>query len=261
MIYIRFRRLQSYDQLTETKKVRCDLIHIDYANKVKYFCEYDSTDETIQSIELLEVLESNSVNYNITNLEILNLLYQNNLVNAPRENFTKPLFVLNNSEIMENRLEFNITGSLLENEFDFDYQNLSLQYSLESENNNIVENRNETCFVFNLKQSEYELQCKPNQNSIGNVITAFSDLGDANLVVLFKNKENLINIDRNQWNRQFFFKKNNSGLSTEGILAIIIVCLVVLVLVIGLMIYVKSNKRKEVTNTYMESGILPLKFK
>ena len=260
MIYIRFRRLQNYDYLTETKKVRCDLIHIDYVNKVKYFCEFDSIDETIQSAELLEVLESNSGNYNITNLEILNLLYQNNLVNVPHENFTKPLFVLYNSEIMENRLEFNITGSLLENELDFNYQNLFLQYSLESETKNIVENRNETCFVFNLNQSEYGLQCKPNKNSIGNVITAFSDLGDANLVVLFKNKENLINIDRNQGNRQFFFKKNNSGLSTEGILAIKITCLVILVIIIGLIIYLKSNKKKEMHSPYSESTNIPFKI-
>ena len=127
-------------------------------------------------------------------MDFMSILYGYNLLNAKKEVFNKPSFILNNSEIIQNSIEFNITGDLLNNEYDFAYNNLLLEYKLESENSNISDIRNENCTIFNFNQSKYILQCKPNRTFKGKKVSAFSYLDDANLVVFFKNDENLINI-------------------------------------------------------------------
>ena len=182
------------------------------------------------------------------------LLYKDNMLNTQKTIFNKPLFILNNSEIIDNNLEFNITGNLLKNEYDFDYNKLLLQYVLDLENSNISDIRNENCTIFNFNQSEYILQCRPNQTSKGNIVSAFSDLGDSNLLVVFKNNENLINIR----DKHYYYSKNGQkGLSTGGILAIIITCLIVLIVLIGLIYYIKAKKMKETKKITTESTIIP----
>ena len=192
-------------------------------------------------------------------MDLMDVLYKDNMLNAQKAIFNKPLFILNNSEIIDNNLEFNITGSLLKNELDFDYNKLLLQYKLKSENGNISDVRNESCNIFNFNQSEYILECKPNKTSKGNISAAFSDLGDANLVVVFKNNENPINIgDTNMKYTKYLFSKSKKGLSAGGILAIIIACLFVLIVLIGLIYYIRSKKTKEINKDYSDSTIFSL---
>ena len=142
-------------------------------------------------------------------------------------------------------MELNITGTLLENELDFNFKKLSLQYLLESESFSIKDIRNDSCSVIHLKEREYTLNCIPKQTSFGNIIEAYSDLETANLIVLFKNKENIINIDKDINIGYYYYKKRNTGLKIGIILAIIISCLLILIIIIILIIYNKSRKKEE----------------
>ena len=127
--YIKFRRLQNSLNFEQTTNANCNLTDDEFINHVKYECEFESIGETSNELQLLEILESSSHKFFISNMGLVLLLYQDNLINVEKDIFDKPLFILNNSETTENEKEFNITGNLLKSEINFDYKELVLEYT------------------------------------------------------------------------------------------------------------------------------------
>ena len=222
---------------------------------MKYECEFYTTGTNIESVQFLEIIESNSNNYIITNLTLFAFLYKDNLQNAQNDIFNKTLFILNSSKIIENNVEFNITGTMLKTEIEFDYKEIILQFEFQSKYDNNTDVKYENCYVFNLNQSNYLLQCKTNTTNIDKILKGYSDLGNATLVILFNNEIIKIDSEANKYYHKFYTKKHKNGVV---ILAIIIPCLLILLIIIALIYYIKSKKRKEMNKNYSESTIYPL---
>ena len=54
--------------------------------------------------------------------------YIDDLEKAKTLNFNKKLFILNNSDIISNKIEFDITGNLLQSNYDFNYDIIPLKF-------------------------------------------------------------------------------------------------------------------------------------
>ena len=197
----------------------------------------------IESVKFLDIIESNSQSYIISNLSLFALLYKDNLQNVQNNIFNKTLFILNNSKIIENNVEFNITGNMLKTELEFDYKEIILQFEFQSKYNNNTDIRYVNCSVFKLNQSNYILQCKTNTSNIDTIIKGYSDLGNANLVILFNNEITKIYSEPIKFYHKFYYKIGKNGVV---ILAIIIPCLIIFLIILALIYYFKSKKRNEI---------------
>jgi len=128
----------------------------------------------------------------------------------------------------------------------FNYNNLTLQFNLKSEDTEDTEEiKNASCTPIQTNETEYTLKCTPSPGRTkGNIDLPFSDLGDSNLVVLFKNESNLIDIGDNK-------KKVRLAVT------IIVCCLLVLIValtILGVWKMQKKEKNKK-NEDYSDSSI------
>ena len=79
----------------------------------------------------------------------------------------------------------------------FNYNNLTFQFNLKSEDTEEI--KNESCTIIQTDETKYTLECvPPPARTKGNIDLSFSELGDSNLVALFKNETNLIDVGDNK---------------------------------------------------------------
>ena len=171
---------------------------------------------------------------NINGISLIAESYTTNLQNAESAIFDKTLFLLNNSYTTNNKYDFTITGNLMKNKKIFNYKELLLIISFLPEKNE-KEIKNISCTVFELNQSECSLNCKPNESLKGKILKGFSYLNDSNLIINFKENESKVVQSTSSGNR--FYNKEKKGLSTGGIVGIILSCAFSLFILLFVLIY------------------------
>ena len=236
--HIRYgKSLRSLQENITTKSV-CKLVENKFDNQKKYNCTLETNGEEIENIEIDKNIESGDGDIEISNIDIspMALKYINNLQKVgDSDPFEKKLYILDNLKVVvDNDInEFNITGNISDN--GFNYKNLNLELTL-LENSN-EKNENISCISIDEGESIFTLKCNTDNEMKGLLTGAFSNLGNENLLVNFLGSGNntelnfeqkLPNISKNFYN---IYKKSSGGISTGGILAIIIPCIAIFIIV------------------------------
>ena len=176
-------------------------------------------------------------------MSLMSYKYKNHLQEANTDYFSKPLYLLQDSFVEYNKTHFNISGNM--NYSDFNYTDLFLQFALVSEENN-TEVKNASCTIIETNETEYTLECIPKSSLIkGNLELPFSDLGDANLVVMLQNETNIIDMGNKGMSFKYFKARRNK-LSGGVIVAIILCCLFALAAILLVLYLIKANKIKRI---------------
>ena len=236
--YYLFRRLETNE---EEQKVECHLQDYSVNNEAKYDCFLNKQDKEIQNLEVLDIFEFSGKTVSLSGMSLMSYKYKNHLQEANTDYFSKKLYLLQDSFIKYNNTHFNISGNM--NYSDFKYTDLFLQFALVSEKKN-TEIKNASCTIIETKKREYTLECIPESSLIkGNFELPFSDLGDANLVVMFQKETNLIDMGNKDISFKYF-KTQRNKLSSGIIVAIILCCLFMLAAILLLIYLIKTNKIK-----------------
>ena len=247
--YIIYKRLFRILQSTKTETAKFKSINSDIKNIIKYNCSFNTSGEDINEIQV----NSNNIyfvgnNISISSISPLAIKYMNNLQDCNNENiFDKNLYILNNSELVQNNKIFNITGELKENELN--YKNINLEFVLLSENKDTkIENAN--CSIIKLDQNnnKYRLMCSCNKEMIGDINNAaFSLMENDNLLVLFKDNINY-SLDYTKEVYQIYYKKSNKKGLSAGYIVLIILALLVAISIISIIIFLSKRKPKLLQN-------------
>ena len=157
--------------------------------------------------------------------------------------FEKKLYILDNSKVVIDKYnnEFNITGSMKEN--GFNYTNLSLEVTLSKFSKE--KNENVSCVSIDEGGNIYTLKCNTDNDLKGQLKSAFSNLENGNLLVNFLGSAKKVYLNFDETPNLKIKNKNSGGISTGGIIAIIIPCIVILIAVTGIIIF--GLKRKPIT--------------
>ena len=225
---------------------------INYCNLL-YELEINEKDKDILNVKSLDKFEFDGKTIEIQSSSFLHSLYKNNMENAQGDIFNKPLFILENSVVNNNEKEFNITGNLIGDNFNY---NNKLVFQFHSDKNN-SEITSINCSMIKSNEKEYILKCVPDSPINSKIVDGYSDLGDGHLILKFMNDDNKIEMpptkpDENKNITNIYFRKKNKGLSTGEIIAIIISCCVVL-LVVVIMVTIFRKPKNLVEKVYPEN--------
>ena len=231
-----------------------NITNLSYAFKYKtdyekYNCTFETNGEEIENIQIDKNIESGDGDIEFSDIDIspIGLKYINNLQNVgDSDPFEKKLYILYNSKVVvdNDNNEFNITGNISDN--GFNYKNLNLELAL-LENSN-EKNGNISCISIDEGENIFTLKCNTDNEMKGQITSAFSNLGNENLLVNFLDSGNntelnfeqkLPNISKYKYN---IYIKSSGGISTGGIIAIIIPCIAIFVIVsIIIILYLKKK--------------------
>jgi len=235
----------------ETKSL-CNLADSNIKYQVKYECELaiNETDKDILNVKSLDKFEYDDKKIEIQSSSFLHSLYKNNMENAQGDIFNKPLYILENSVVNNNEEEFNITGNIIGDEFNYsNNNNLILQFHSDKNNSEVT---NSNCSMIKLNEKEYIIKCVPDSSINSKIVDGYSNLGDGHLILKFKYDDNKIEMlptktDENKNITNYInFRKKDKGLSTGGIIAIIISCCVALIVFVAILsFYRKPNNLVE----------------
>ena len=237
------RRLQEI----VSKKAECQLVESGFANQDKYNCSLETNGEEIDNIEVDPNFEFKNQNIEVKGVSPFASKYMNNLQNVGDVDFfNKKMYILDESTsiIDNNNNKFSITGTI--NDKDFNYKKLNLTINSNEEKNNFY---NISCNVLNNAENNYTLKCSSPNEMKANLNGAFSDLGNENLIVNFKE----IPSDTINFSPKLSLigqRKGNKKLGTGGIIAIVASSLAVLIFIIIGVFYI----RKKVQNQTQADG-------
>ena len=242
-VKIKYKTILRALQENESKKAECDLLDENFENQVSYNCSLETNGSEIDNIEVDKNFEFKDQEVEVIGNTPLAIKYRDNLQNVGDNNiFNKKLYIMDNSvlNIQNSNNEFNITGIINDNSFN--YTNLNLTINSESAKENVV---NIPCNVINNKDNNYTIQCKYNHILISELEGAFSDLGNENLIVNFNDnsnktiefaeKEEILTLHK------FTANEKNKGLKAGGIIAIIVSCCVALIIILALFLLLKKK--------------------
>ena len=188
------RRLQNING--ETIKAICLFVNSSIKNQIKYECEFNTTGEEITNIQVLDKYNFVYQKVKFNGKSFIALKYMDNLQDSKEEIFNKNLFFLEESKVKKKGDKFNITGKLSEN--NFNYTTLNLEFNFINEGDVTPEIKSANCTVIHSKEKEYILECTPKNELNGEIEESYSNLGDANLFVIFKNEDNIIEMNPRQ---------------------------------------------------------------
>ena len=138
---------------------------------------------------------------------------------------------------------FNITGYL--DDDNFNHKEIILEMTLLD--NSEKKSENITCNPIKGEKGLLTLQCNTKKELKGILDNAFANLENENLMISLPDSEK---IEKNKiifeekispYNTYGYNKKSSGGLSTGGIIAIIIPCVIVLILATGMIYFRKKN--------------------
>jgi hypothetical protein len=245
---IRYKSNRRYLQTESEQEGKCILVEDDSLNQKKYNCSVNTNGEEIDSIQLDKNISADDNDINLTDIEISPIALNNinNIQNVgDQDPFDgKALYILDQSEINvnNNTNELNITGIMNDNKFEYDKINLDMALT----ENSLEKTESITCTTTK-QNNKYNLQCNTKNEMSGKLNSAYSNLGNANLIVNIpeQNKKE-INFSKlsSETSSYRFYRKKSGGLSAGKIVAIIIPCVIVLISAIGLSIYFYKKKSK-----------------
>ena len=240
------RYLQRYLQTESEIEGKCTLVQDISLNQKKYNCTVETNGEEIDSIQLDKNISVDDSDINFSDIEMspIALNYINNIQNIGDQDLfdNKMLYILNQSDFTVNNEinELNITGYINDNKFS--YNKINLDMALMQNSKEKIENI--TCTTTKLSD-KYNLQCNTKNEMSGKLISAYSNLGNANLIVNIpeQNKKDInFNKISSESASKTFYRKSSSGLSGGTIAAIIIPCCIVLIAITALSIYFIKRK-------------------
>ena len=245
---IRYKSNRRYLQTESEQEGECILVEDDSLNQKKYNCSVNTNGEEIDSIQLDKNISADDNDINLTDIEISPIALNNinNIQNVgDQDPFDgKALYILDQSEINVNNdiNELNLTGIMNDNKFEYDKINLDMALT----ENSLEKTESITCATTK-QNNKYNLQCNTKNEMSGKLNSAYSNLGNANLIVNIpeQNKKE-INFSKlsSETSSYRFYRKKSGGLSAGKIVAIIIPCVIVLISAIGLSIYFYKKKSK-----------------
>ena len=240
-IKIKYKIINRRLEENEMKQVECKLVKTTFENQDKYNCSFETNGEEIDNIQINNNFVFKDQVVEIASKTPLALKYMNNLENVGNSDlFDKKLYILDNAtnNIDNDKKEFNITGIIDDKNFNF--ENLILTISSDMEND---KDYSIPCKVINNKEKNYTLKCNSNDDIKGNLDGAFANLGNENLIVNFvSNSNNKLNFTSPiEKINNIPYKKKKNGISTGGIVAIIVSCVALLVIATGLAFYCKKK--------------------
>ena len=237
--YIRYRRtLRGLQENNATKSV-CKLVENEFDNQKRYNCTLETNGEEIENIQIDKNIESGDGDIELSDIDNspIALKYINNLQNVgDSDPFEKKLYILDNSILVvdNNNNEFNITGTINDN--GYNYKNLNLELAL-LENSN-EKNENISCISIGEGENIFTLKCNTDKEMVGKITSAFSNLGNENLLVNFlvSGNNNELNFKQKMSNStdtkiNLFRKNSGRGISTGGIIGIVIPCVAILIII------------------------------
>ena len=189
--YNKKRRLQNEDG--ETIKANCQFADSKINNLIKYECEFTTTGDEIIKVKILDKYEFGSQNVKFSGKSFIALKYMDNLQDSKEEIFNKKLYLLEDSKIEKKNGKFNITGKLTEN--NFKYKNVNLQFNFKNNGNIGPEFKTASCTAIH-SNDEYILECTSENELKGEIGDPYSNLGDANLFIIFKNEDNILSFSQ-----------------------------------------------------------------
>jgi hypothetical protein len=246
------RKLGILRATDESETVKCKSINSKKQNIIKYNCSFNTSGEDIDKIQM----NRNNIyfvgkNISISSITPLAIKNMNNLQDCSYENiFEKNLYILNNSELVQDNEIFNITGELKENELS--YKNANLEFIILSEKEREERNENVDCSIYQLaqKNKNYRLMCTCNKEMIGEINDiAFSLMENDNLLILFKEKYHLDYTKEEQYQEPYIQSKisKKEGFSA-GYIVLIVLGVVILLTAITIAIVLRNRKTKLVEN-------------
>ena len=268
ILMIKYKNAQEY----EAKEVECKLINNNFDNQNKYNCSFYTNDDEIEKITINKTADFDGQNVEILSNSSIAEKHMDNIVNIKENDiFEKKLLIFDNcsTSINNEQKEFNITGSIDNNEFN--YTNINLTINLE----NSTETQNVSCNVIKLDEQNYTLQCKSKDEIDGDIKGAIALLDDENLVVNLPNDTNssftfpsnnhpgiTIEDDEEEEFRTYkFHYKKGPALTAGAIVGIVLGCIAILVISVGIILYLKRRPSKvysnENTNSTVEKISIP----
>ena len=231
-------------QESTTKKVECKLSDNNFNNQDKFNCTFDVNENEIDNIQIDKNLEFKDQDIDIIGITPIANKFMNNLQNVgDNDIFNKTLYILDEatSSIDNDNNEFNITGTINDKQFNYESLNLTINSDYSDEIHNI------SCKAIKNNDDYYTLQCNSKNEIKAKLDSAFSDLGNENLIVNFIDN-NTINFKKIE-DHDVIKPSSSKGLSTTVIVGIIIAGVILLILIITIIICLKKKKPKiEETN-------------
>ena len=249
-VNIKYKIIKRRLEENEIKQIECKLVNTSFENQDKYNCSFETNGEEIDNIQIDNNFVFKDQEVEIVGKTPFALKYMNNLQNVGNTDiFNKKLYILDNAtnKIDNDKKELNITGIIDDESFNIEELNLTINSYLANDKDFII-----PCKIIDNKEKNYTLKCNSNDDIKGHLDGAFGNLGNENLIINYlDNSNNNLNFTSfeppinkiNNTNSQ----KNKKGLSTGGIIGIIVSCVAVLVIVTTIIVCCKY-KRKPVQN-------------
>ena len=256
--YVQYaNRLRGLQENVPQKSV-CKLIENEFNNQKRYNCTLETDGEDIDNIQIDKNITSKDEDLKVSDIDVspIGSKYINNVQNVgDSDPFEKKLYILDNSKLVVDKYnnEFNITGNMKED--GFNYTKLNLEITLSTFRKE--KNENVSCISIDEGGNIYTLKCNTDNELKGQLKSAFSNLENGNLLVNFLGSAKRINVNFDQNPNLVIKNKKKSGISTGGIIAIIIPCIVILIAVTLFVIFGLKNKPskiKEEFNTISNMG-------
>ena len=250
--YVQYaNRLRGLQESVPQKSV-CKLVENEFDNQKRYNCTLETDGEDIENIQIDKNITSENKELNVSDIDVspIGSKYINNIQEVgDSDPFEKKLFILDNSKVKVDRYnnEFNITGSMKET--GFNYTNFSLELTLSKFSKE--QNENVSCISIDEGGNIYTLKCNTDNDLKGNLKSAFSNLENGNLLVNFLGSAKRVNLNFDKTPNLVIKNKSSGGISTGGIIAIIIPCVIILIAVTLIVIFglKREPKIKEEFNT------------
>ena len=226
-------------QENETKKVECELVKSRFDNQDKYNCSLETNGEEIDNIQVDRNFEFKNQKIEVKAFSPFASKYMNNLQNVGDiDIFDKKIYVLDEAtSVVDNKNNtFNITGIIVDK--NSNYNDLVLLINSIEENNNPY---NISCKVSNNSENNYTFNCYSNNEMKGDLKGAFSELGNENLIVNYKDDSS----DTISFSRKIGSSEKSSKFGTPVIIAIIASIVAILIIAITLIICLRKKGQKD----------------
>ena len=217
----------------ESKKGECTLVETanNSNDQKRYECTIETNGEEVDNVKIDKNIKSedDEVDFSDTEVSPMGIKHMNNIQEIGNNDiFDKKLYLLNtNSITVDNEQnEFNITGEINDN--NFNYKDINLEISLTD--NSIEKSENISCISTKKETNIYNLQCKTDKEISGIINNGFADLGNENLIVEIQDSDKTgINFKEKIQTIKKTNEKSSGGLSAGAIVAIVIPCVVLLI--------------------------------
>lgn len=221
--------LRNLEEEKETKTVICPRISNDNENNVKFFCSQETIFDSVASISAdknFSLVDENGNTYE--NLTSIVTGYANRTMGNVQNEIgpIKDFIILENSIINADETKFNVVGYISGNTYFIIEDNVTLSIS---DNENI---KKIPCFISNNENSNFELECRPEQSISFHIDNVYGAISDKNLIISMKDNENdLINISisKNSYEDR---KTSDKELTKGAIAGIVIGCVLTVVFLV-----------------------------